>query len=101
MVHQWTFEEVKRPEPKPKPQKSKERGWYRVEGILSHRITKVHNRDQIELKVKWEDYTEPTWEAFSGFVKDTAPMVERYLIKKSLMKPLQSYCDFRRLKSLE
>jgi len=53
------------------------------------------------LKVKWEDYTEPTWEGFTGFVKDTAPMVERYLIKKSLMKPLQAYHELKRLKSLE
>ena len=55
---------------------------------MLNKISKVKNKDQIELKVKWEDYTEPTWEAFTGFVKDTAPMVERYLIKKSLMKPL-------------
>ena len=80
---------MKRTEPAPK--KSKERGWYRVEGIIGHRISRVKNKDQIELKVKWEDYVETTWEAFTGFVKDTAPMVERYLIKKSLMKPLQAY----------
>ena len=51
--------------------------------------------------MKWEDYTEPTWEAFNGFVKDTAPMVERYLIKKSLMKPLKTYNELKRLSSLE
>jgi len=28
-------------------------------------------------------------------------MVERYLIKKSLMKPLQAYQEVKRLKSLE
>lgn len=28
-------------------------------------------------------------------------MVERYLLKKSLMKPLQIYSDLKRLKSLE
>ena len=61
----------------------------------------MKNKDQIELKVKWEDYTEPTWEAFNGFVKDTAPMVERYLIKKSLMKPLQDYQAYKRMKTLE
>jgi hypothetical protein len=55
----------------------------------------------MELKVKWEDYLEPTWEAFTGFVKDTSPMVERYLIKKSLMKPLQAYNELKRIKSLE
>ena len=72
-----------------------------MEGIIGHRITRVKNKDSVELKVKWEDYTEPTWEAFNGFVKDTAPMVERYLMKKSLMKPMQVYSEFKRLKSLE
>ena len=96
---QWPHEEVKRPETQPK--KSKERGWYRVEGIIGHRITRVKNKDSVELKVKWEDYSEPTWEAFNGFVKDTAPMVERYLIKKSLMKPMQVYSEFKRQKSVE
>ena len=74
--------------PKPPSKKSKERGWYKVEGITGHRIVKVKNKDLIELRVKWEGYADPTWEAFNGFVKDTAPMVERYLLKKSLMKPL-------------
>lgn len=90
---------MKRPESQPK--KSKERGWYKVEGIIGHRITKIKNKDTLELRVKWEDYSEPTWEAFNGFVKDTAPMVERYLLKKSLMKPLQAYSDLKRLKSLD
>lgn len=96
---QYTYEEYKRPEVVPK--KSKERGWYRVEGITGHRISRVRNKEFVELRVKWEDYTEQTWEAFNGFVKDTAPMVERYLIKKSLMKPLQAYHEFKRLKTLE
>lgn len=61
----------------------------------------MRNKDQIELKVKWENYAEPTWEAFSGFVKDTAPMVERYILKKSLMKPLIAYNDYKRQKALE
>lgn len=94
-----SYEVMKRPESQPK--KSKERGWYKVEGIIGHRITKIKNKDSIELRVKWEDYSEPTWEAFNGFVKDTAPMVERYLLKKSLMKPLQAYGDLKRLKSLD
>ncbi len=51
--------------------------------------------------MKWEGYSEPTWEAFNGFVKDTAPMVERYLIKKSLMKPLQGIAELKRFKSLD
>lgn len=61
----------------------------------------MRNKHSIELRVKWENYTEPTWEGFNGFVKDTAPMVERYLIKKSLMKPLQEYQEWKRQKSLE
>ena len=73
------------------PKKSKERGWFSVENIIGHRITRVKNKDQVELKVKWQDYTEPTWESFTGFVKDAAFMVERYFIRKSLMKTLQEY----------
>lgn len=96
---QWAFADVKRQTTRPK--KSQERGWYRVEGILGHRIVRVKNKDQIELKVKWEDYSEPTWEGFSGFVKDTAPMVERYLLKKSLMKPLQAFKELKKQKSLD
>ena len=82
-------------------QKSQERGWYRVEGILEHRVVRVKNRDRIELRVKWADYEETTWEAFCSFVKDTAPMVERYLTKKSLIKPLHAYSELKRVKSLE
>jgi hypothetical protein len=89
---------VKRPEHTPK--KSRERGWYKVEGIIGHRIAKHRNKEQIELKVKWEGYSEPTWEAFNGFVKDTSPMVQRYLIKKSLMKPLHGISELKRFKSL-
>lgn len=51
--------------------------------------------------MKWEDYSEPTWEAFSNFVKDTAPMVERYLLKKSLLRPLDIYMELKRLRSLD
>ena len=54
-------------------------------------MNKKKSKESIELKVKWEGYTEPTWEIFSSFVKDTAPMVERYLIRKSLLKSLQEY----------
>lgn len=53
------------------------------------------------MNIKWEGYDEATWEAFIGFVKDTAPMVERYLIKKSLMKPLQIFNDLKRVKSFD
>lgn len=61
-----------------------------MEGITGHKISRVKNKDQIELRVKWEGYEETTWEVFTGFVKDTAPMVERYLIRKSLIKPMQA-----------
>ena len=53
------------------------------------------------MKVKWEGYSEPTWEIFSSFVKDTAPMVERYLIRKSLLKSLQEYQELYQLKPFE
>ena len=72
-----------------------------MEGITGHQISRVKNKDQIELRVKWEGYEETTWEVFTGFVKDTAPMVERYLIKKSLMKPMQALQELKRLKSLD
>ena len=54
-------------------------------------MNRKKTKDSIELKVKWEGYNEPTWEVFSSFVKDTAPMVERYLIRKSLLKTLAEY----------
>jgi hypothetical protein len=72
---------------KSKQKKSLERGWYRVEGITGHRMTKQKKRDQIELRVKWEGYQEATWENFETFVKDTAPMVERYILRHAV-KPL-------------
>jgi len=40
---QRVYEEVKKPDILPK--KSKERGWYRVEGIVGHRVSKVKNKD--------------------------------------------------------
>ena len=70
------------------PQKSQERGWYVVEAITGHRIAKHKKRDFLELQVQWENYDEPTWEGFTHFVKETTPIVERYIIQKSLMKPL-------------
>ena len=69
-------------------QKSQERGWYAVEAIIGHRTVKQKKRDTIELQIKWEGYEDPTWESFTHFVKETTPMVERYLTQKSLMKPL-------------
>ena len=69
-------------------QKSQERGWYAVEAITGHRIAKHKKRDILELQVQWENYDEPTWEGFAHFVKETTPIVERYIIQKSLMKPL-------------
>ena len=86
-----TAEESRRTHTQRKTKKSKQRGWYRVESIIGHRISRVKNKDKVEMQVKWEDYPEPTWEAFCGFVKDTAPMVERYLLRKNLMKSLAAY----------
>ena len=64
-------------------------------------MNKKKSKDAIELKVKWEGYSEPTWEVFSSFVKDTAPMVERYLIRKSLLKTLQEYQELFVMKPFE
>ena len=86
---------------KPKPKKSQDSGWFKVDGIVGHRIVKEKNRDQIELRVKWQGYSEPTWESFTNFAKDTTPLVERYLLRQSLMRPLDFYMEFKRLRSLE
>lgn len=50
-VENWSFEDVRRKDTQPK--KSKERGWFHVENIIAHRVSRVKNKDQIELKVKW------------------------------------------------
>lgn len=68
---------------------------------MGHRLTRVKNREQIELKVKWQDYSEPTWESFTGFVKDASAIVERYLLRKSLMKPLQEYIEMKKVKKAQ
>lgn len=52
------------------------------------RVQRQKNKDQMQLCVKWEGYTKPSWESFTGFVKDTAHLVERYLIKTQL-RPYQ------------
>lgn len=75
-----------------KKRKCTDNGWYRVEGITGHRINTDGKRPKLELRVKWEGYSEQTWEAFDGFVKDTAPMVERYLVR-SVLKPLEDLQD--------
>ena len=54
--------------------------------------------DKIEFKVKWEHYSETTWESFTGFVKDASPMVERYLMRKSLMDSLSEFPELKNLK---
>ena len=82
------------------PQKSQERGWYVVEAITGHRIAKHKKRDVLELQVQWENYDEPTWEGFTHFVKETTPIVEKYIIQKSLMKPLQLQAEYERAKKV-
>ena len=42
-------------EPKP-TKKSQESGWFRVDGIVGHRIIRYRNQDIVELKVMWEGY---------------------------------------------
>ena len=59
-----------------------------MDNITGHRVTRKKNKDVIELRVQWEGYSAPSWEEFTGFVKDTAHIVERYLIKNQL-RPLQ------------
>ena len=39
--------------PKPRTKKSVESGWFKVDGIVGHRITKVKNKESVELRVKW------------------------------------------------
>ena len=78
---------------------SNQRGWYRVDCITGHRITRIKNKDVIELRVQWEGYSEPSWEQFTGFVKDTAHLVERYFIRNQL-KPflmLKKQCKLLKL----
>ena len=36
------------------------------------------------MKVFWEGFTEPTWESFSGFVKDAPEKVERYFLRQQI-----------------
>ena len=72
-------------------------GWYRVNSISGHRIVKVKNHDQLDLKIFWEGYSDPSWEGFCGFVKDTPGKVERYLIKNQI-RPYQNLRnEFRKL----
>eukprot|EP00353_Schmidingerella_taraikaensis_P010669 CAMPEP_0185568538 /NCGR_PEP_ID=MMETSP0434-20130131/1469_1 /TAXON_ID=626734 ORGANISM="Favella taraikaensis, Strain Fe Narragansett Bay" /NCGR_SAMPLE_ID=MMETSP0434 /ASSEMBLY_ACC=CAM_ASM_000379 /LENGTH=72 /DNA_ID=CAMNT_0028183097 /DNA_START=243 /DNA_END=461 /DNA_ORIENTATION=- len=42
-MQQIMFEEIKKPVPQPK--KSRERGWFKVEGINGHRLIRVKNKD--------------------------------------------------------
>jgi hypothetical protein len=41
-----------------KKKKSMDNGWYRVEGITSHRINTEGKRPKLELRVNWEGYSE-------------------------------------------
>ena len=78
---------------KKKKQKHLINGWYRVEGITGHRVNAEDSKvGKLELRVKWEGYQEQTWEAFDGFVKDTAPMVERYMLR-NVLAPLKETRD--------
>lgn len=71
-----------------------------MEGITGHRINDDDGkRGRFELRVKWAGYTEQTWEAFDGFVKDTAPMVERYLIRNVLRPLLECKDELKQMRS--
>lgn len=51
--------------------------------------------------MKWQGYAEPTWELFSAFAKDASVLVERYFIRKSLLKTLQEYQELKKAKTGE
>lgn len=70
-----------------------------MDAITGHKITRIKNRDTIEFRVQWEGYDKPTWEGFTGFVKDTAHMVERYLIKCQIRKFTQLKQQFKEFKA--
>jgi hypothetical protein len=57
-----------------------------------------HKKVKFELRVKWEGYKEQTWENFDGFVKDTAPMVERYLLRNVFKPYSELKHDLKQLK---
>ena len=86
--------------PKQRSKKSVVSGWFKVDGIVGHRINKVKNKESVEFRVKWQDYKEPTWESFTSFVKDTAPMVERYMLTKNLLAPPDFKMEVKRLSLL-
>ena len=71
-----------------------------MEEIIGHRFIRKDNKENLELKIKWKGYKETTWEIFADFARDTAPLVERYLLKNSLLKPLENLNEIRRLKKL-
>lgn len=85
--------------PRKQTKKSEDRGWYRVDAVTGHRVTRIKNRDTIEFRVQWEGYPKPTWEGFPGFVKDAAHMVEKYLIKSQIRKYQQLKDNLKELKS--
>ena len=58
------------------PRKGKD--WYTVDAILASRVDKGH----LEIEIKWEGYTETTWENFEMFCKDSPRDIEKYLIKQ-------------------
>ena len=66
--------------------------------MIDHRIVRKDNKDRIELKVKWNGYSETTWESFGGSVKDAATLVEKYLIRKGLVENMNELNELKRLK---
>lgn len=48
-----------------------------------------------------ESYEKPSWENFTGFVKDTAHMVERYLIKNQIRPLAKVRHKYKNLKAAQ
>lgn len=73
------------------------KNYYSVDKIEGHRVTREKNRDFVELKVYWEGYADPSWEGFTGFVKDAAQKVERYFIRNQIRPYQQIRQDYKKL----
>ena len=55
----------------------------------------------MELRVQWDGYSQSSWEKFTGFVQDTANIVERYLIRNQIKPFLFLKKQFKLLKQQE
>lgn len=63
-------------------------GWYKVDNVLTHKIGINRKSECVFFKIKWEGFNDTTWEKFTSFAKDAAPVCERY-VRKNLIRPLE------------